>query len=128
MYMFKRWSNTVLAVFITLLPWQGHLAAWCVNETQMACCTAPGDCSMAGMASEETERNGPEFCECETSRTGIPSVLPAQSVFSPLNCSSVSLIPGSTTWDHPTRVGSCRMPDHIRDRSGTYIKQHSFRI
>lgn len=126
--MFKRWTITALAIFILFLPWQGHLASWCEGEMEMSCCTAPGDCSMEGMSGGETDRDVPEFCECETSRTDIPSALPVQSGASQPIPSPASPIYVSMTWEELTRVSALRPSDQIRDRSGTYLKQHSIRI
>lgn len=129
--MLKRLAVTILTVLITLLPWPEMIAQLCdltVTDGEMACCTAEGSCSMAEMSDDGTLPSAPQFCECEDRNLPLPAALPARSDLAGLSPtvagSLLALLPAATDF---ARLGqSPRLAP--RDRSGTWLQLHTFRI
>lgn len=129
--MLKRLAVTILTVLITLLPWPEMIAQLCdltVTDGEMACCTAEGSCSMAEMADNETLPSAPQFCECEDRNRPLPAALPAKSDLTGLSPavagSPLALLPAAA--DLARLAQSPRLAP--RDRSGTWLQLHTFRI
>jgi hypothetical protein len=130
--MLKRLAVTILTVLITLLPWPEMIAQLCdltVTDGGMACCTAEGSCSMAEMSDNGTLPSAPQFCECEDRNLPLPAALPAKSAdlagLGPVVAGSpLALLPSAA--NSASLAQSPRLAP--RDRSGTWLQLHTFRI